>query len=126
MDNFKDFEPSVQCDMCDKYFLIGENPNNPILETCDECIKIIKYVEKWLAEKKNPNGINKQLDTYDIDETILYSSPSADKIEKEIFDLFGYEIGISESGKDLELFLIRTNDINGNTYISILPEDLKN
>ena len=40
--------------------------------------------------------------------------------------LFGYEIGISESGKDWEVFLIRPNDINGNTYISILPEDLKN
>lgn len=37
--SIKDYEPSVQCDMCDKYLLIGDNPNNPILETCDDCIK---------------------------------------------------------------------------------------
>ena len=83
------------------------------------------YVSKWLAEKKNPIGINKQQDIYDIDETILYFSPSSDKIEKEILDLFGYEIGISESGEDWEVFLIRPNDINGNTYISFIPKDLE-
>jgi hypothetical protein len=124
MKSFKDYEPSVQCDICDKHLLIGDNPNNPIFETCVDCIEINKYVSKWLTEKKNPIGIDKQQDIYDIDETILYSSPSADKIEKEIFDLFGYEIGISESGEDWEVFLIRPNDINGNTYISFLPEDL--
>tara|TARA_R100001510_G_scaffold54998_1_gene58347 strand:- start:98 stop:364 length:267 start_codon:yes stop_codon:yes gene_type:complete len=82
------------------------------------------YASKWLAEKKNPIGINKQQDIYDIDGTILYSSPSANKIEKEIIDLFGYEIGISEAGKDWEVFLIKPNDINGNTYISFMPKDL--
>lgn len=91
----------------------------------NDCIEITKYVSKWLAEKKNPIGINKQQDIYDIDETILYFSPSSDKIEKEILDLFGYEIGISESGEDWEVFLIRPNDINGNTYISFIPKDLE-
>ena len=39
MKSFKDFEPSVQCDECDKYLLIGDNPNNPIFETCDDCVR---------------------------------------------------------------------------------------
>ena len=125
MKSFRDYEPSVQCDMCDKYLLIGDNPNSPILETCDDCIVIKSYVSEWLAEKKNPNGINKQEDIYDIDTTILYSSPKADKIEKEILNLFGYEIGIAEAGEDWEVFLIRPNDINGNTYLSWKPKDLK-
>ena len=86
---------------------------------------IYKYVSKWLAEKKEPSGINKQEEMYDIDETILYYSPSADKIEKEILYLFGYEIGIAEAGEDWEVFLIRPNDINGNTYISFIPKDLE-
>ena len=49
MKSFKDYEPSVQCDMCDKYLLIGDNPNNPILETCDDCIK---------KQKENENENN--------------------------------------------------------------------
>jgi hypothetical protein len=83
------------------------------------------YASKWLAEKKNPYGINKQQDFYDIDETILYSSPKADKIEKEILNLFGYEIGIAEAGENWSVFVIRPNDINGNTYISFIPKDLE-
>ncbi len=87
---------------------------------------IYKYISKWLAEKKEPSGINKQQEMYDIDNSVkLYGSPKADKIEKQIFDLFGYEIGISESGEDWEVFLIRPNDINANTYISFTPEDLE-
>ena len=39
MKSIRDFEPSVQCDECDKYLLIGDNPNNPILETCDDCVR---------------------------------------------------------------------------------------
>jgi len=96
MKSFRDYEPSVQCDNCDKYFLIGDNPNNPIIETCDDCIELIKYVSKWLAEKKNPNGVNKQQEFYDIDESVtLYYCPKEEKIAKEILDLFGYDIGIS-------------------------------
>ena len=126
MKSFRDYEPSVQCDNCDKYILIADNPNRPILETCNDCIELIKYVSKWLAEKKEPSGINKQQEMYDIDNSVkLYGSPKADKIEKQIFDLFGYEIGISEGGMDWHVFLIRPNDINGNTYISFIHEDLE-
>ncbi len=60
----------------------------------------------------------------DIDETILYSSPRADKIEKEILNLFGYEIGIAEAGEDWSVFVIRPNDINGRTYEAWSPKNL--
>ena len=86
--------------------------------------EIKMYAAKWLAEKKNPYGINKQQDFYDIDETILYSSPRADKIEKEILNLFGYEIGIAEAGEDWSVFVIRPNDINGRTYEAWSPKIL--
>ena len=46
MSSFKDFEPSVQCDECDEHFLIGDNSNNPILETCDDCVKKQKENKK--------------------------------------------------------------------------------
>lgn len=46
MKSFKDFEPSVQCDECDKYLLIGDNPNNPIFETCDDCVRRRSMKEK--------------------------------------------------------------------------------
>ena len=87
--------------------------------------EIKMYAAKWLAEKKNPYGINKQQDFYDIDETILYSSPRADKIEKEILNLFGYEIGIAEAGEDWSVFVIRPNDINGQTYETWSTTSLK-
>ena len=45
------------------------------------------YASKWLSEKKNPLGIEKSEDYYDIDNSVkLYGSPKADKIEKQIFD----------------------------------------
>jgi len=47
MKSFRDYEPSVQCDECDKYLLIGDNPNSPILETCDDCIKKQKMFENF-------------------------------------------------------------------------------
>jgi hypothetical protein len=75
------------------------------------------YASKWLAEKMNPLGIEKTEDCLDIDESVtLYSCPRADKIEKQIIDLFGYEIGIAEAGEDWTVFIIRPNDINGRTY----------
>ena len=75
------------------------------------------YASKWLAEKKNSLGIEKTEDCLDIDESVtLYSCPRADKIEKQIIDLFGYEIGIAEAGEDWTVFIIRPNDINGRTY----------
>jgi hypothetical protein len=75
------------------------------------------YASKWLTEKKNPLGIEKTEDCLDIDESVtLYSCPRADKIEKQIIDLFGYEIGIAEAGEDWTVFVIRPNDINGRTY----------
>ena len=52
MKSFKDYEPSVQCDMCDKYLLIGDNPNNPILETCDDCIKKQKRIDTLNEEEQ--------------------------------------------------------------------------
>lgn len=50
--NFKEYEPSVQCDMCDKYFLIGDNPNNPIFETCNDCIDEQKMFENFDISEK--------------------------------------------------------------------------
>ena len=52
MKSFKDFEPSVQCDECDKYLLIGDNPNNPIFETCDDCVREQKFFGKMTTEHK--------------------------------------------------------------------------
>jgi len=52
MSSFKDFEPSVQCDECDEHFLIGDNSNNPILETCDDCIEEQKLFENMSIEHK--------------------------------------------------------------------------
>ena len=52
MSSFKDFEPSVQCDECDEHLLIGDNPNNPILETCDDCIEEQKLFENMSSEHK--------------------------------------------------------------------------
>ena len=84
------------------------------------------YASKWLAEKKNPLGIEKSEDYYDIDNSVkLYGSPKADKIEKQIFDLFGYEIGISEGGMDWRVFVVLPNDINGETYSSWSPNELQ-
>ena len=83
------------------------------------------YASKWLAEKKNSLGIEKTEDCLDIDESVtLYSCPRADKIEKQIIDLFGYEIGISEAGEDWSVFVIRPNDINGRTYESWPSKEL--
>ena len=47
MKSFRDYQPSVQCDECDTYLLIGDDPNNPI-ETCDDCIQ-----EKEMFENMN-------------------------------------------------------------------------
>ena len=52
MDNFKDFEPSIQCDECDKYLLIGDNPNSPVSETCDDCVGEQKLFENMTTEHK--------------------------------------------------------------------------
>lgn len=52
MSSFKDFKPSVQCDECDEHLLIGDNPNNPILETCDDCIEEQKLFENMSSEHK--------------------------------------------------------------------------
>ena len=51
MKSFKDFEPSVQCDECDKHLLIGDNPNNPIFETCDDCVKRKKHERKKIYDQ---------------------------------------------------------------------------
>ena len=37
---------SLVFNVCDKYLLIGDNPNNPIFETCDDCVKKQKDNEK--------------------------------------------------------------------------------
>ena len=52
MKSFEDFEPSVQCDECDKHLLIGDNSNNPIFETCDDCVREQKLFGKMSIEHK--------------------------------------------------------------------------
>ena len=52
MNSFTDFEPSIQCDECDKHLLIGDNSNNPIFETCDDCVREQKLFENMTTLDK--------------------------------------------------------------------------
>jgi hypothetical protein len=52
MKSFRDYKPSVQCNECDTYLLIGDNPNNPILEICEDCIQEKEMFENMTTKER--------------------------------------------------------------------------
>ena len=42
----------MKCDECDTYLLIGDNQNNPILETCEDCIQEKEMFENMTTKER--------------------------------------------------------------------------
>ena len=49
MKSFRNDKPSVQCNECDTYLLIGDNP---ILETCEDCIQEKEMFENMTTKER--------------------------------------------------------------------------